>query len=155
MKPAIQAPRTTAHLVWAESVARGDVAGPPIALTLGIRCSAVALGSATTEMDVDPARHANPMGTLHGGVLCDLADLALGVAMATTLEDEESFTTVDLTIKYLKPIWRGRLYAHAQVTKRTRTLGLVECTVEDDTGSLVARLISTCMVLQGERAAGR
>jgi len=54
-------------------------------------------------------RHANPMGTLHGGVICDLADAAMGMAFATTLEDDESFTTLDLTAKFFKPVWNAQL----------------------------------------------
>jgi len=38
------------------------------------------------------------MGTLHGGVLCDLTDATMGRAFASTLEPEESFTTISLTI---------------------------------------------------------
>jgi len=100
-------------------------------------------------------RHANPMGTLHGGVICDVADAAMGIAFATTLEDDETFTTRDLTAKYVKPIWNARLHATAQVVKRTRTLGLIECDVTDQTGSLVAKVYSSCMVLRGQDARGR
>jgi uncharacterized protein (TIGR00369 family) len=95
------------------------------------------------------------MGTLHGGVLCDLADAALGVAMATTLEDDQSFTSLDLGIKFLKPVWTTRLRAVGQMVKRTRTLGLLECDVTDEAGSLVARAHSSCMVLRGDEAKGR
>lgn len=49
--------------------------------------------------------------------------------------------------------WEARLRATARVTKRTR--GLVECNVEDDGGSLVAKVFSTCMVLRGAEAQGR
>jgi len=100
-------------------------------------------------------RHANPMGTLHGGVICDVADAAMGTALATTLEDDESFTTLDLSTKYWKPIWNERIRATAQVTKRTRSLGMIECEVTDEKGSLVAKVWSTCMVLRGEEAKGR
>jgi acyl-coenzyme A thioesterase PaaI-like protein len=72
-----------------------------------------------------------------------------------TLEDDESFTTLDLTTKFFKPIWSARLRATAQVVKRTRTLGLIECDIEDDKGSLVAKVWSSCMVLRGKEAAGR
>jgi uncharacterized protein (TIGR00369 family) len=99
--------------------------------------------------------HANPMGTMHGGVICDLADAAMGCAMASTLEEGESFTTLDLTSKYFKPVWNARLSAVGRVTKRTRTLGLIECEVTDEAGSLVAKLFSTCMVLRGDEAKGR
>ena len=79
----------------------------------------------------------------------------MGTAFATTLEDDESFTTLDLTAKYFKPIWKAQLRATARVTKRTRSLGLVECDIEDDKGSLVAKVFSTCMVLRGDEAKGR
>jgi uncharacterized protein (TIGR00369 family) len=134
---------------------RGELAAPPVAKLIGFAISEVDFARAVAEMDTDPERHANPMGTLHGGILCDLADLALGTAMVTTLEDDESFTTLDLTIKFCKPIWKARLRAEALVVKRTRTLGLLECAVEDDKGSLVAKVYSTCMVLRGEAARGR
>lgn len=155
MNDRVKAPKTQKHLEWSQQLARGDVQGPPIAQTIGFRCIDASLASATMEMDTDPARHANPMGTLHGGVLCDLADAAMGTAMSTTLEDDETFTSVDLTIKFFKPIWKSRIRATAVVTKRTRTLGMVECDVLDEGGSLVAKLFSTCMVLRGKDAEGR
>jgi uncharacterized protein (TIGR00369 family) len=55
-------------------------------------------------LDAGP-QHANPMGTLHGGILCDLADAAMGIAYASTLEEGESFTTLELKINFFKPIW--------------------------------------------------
>jgi uncharacterized protein (TIGR00369 family) len=79
----------------------------------------------------------------------------MGTAIATTLEDDESFTTLTLTANYFKPVWRQKLRATARVTKRTRKIGFVECDVEDENGSLVATVQSTCMVLRGEEAKGR
>lgn len=127
---------------------------PPIAQLLGMRAVSFEEGKAVLELDVDK-RHANPMGTLHGGVLCDLADLAMGAACYSTLEPGESFTTLELKINYLKPIWNGRLIARAQVKKRGRTIPFLECEIEDEKGSLVAFATSTCMVLRGDAATGR
>jgi uncharacterized protein (TIGR00369 family) len=121
---------------------------------IGFRIVEADLGRALFELDAS-AKHANPMGTLHGGVICDLADAAMGCAFASTLEPDESFTTLDLTTKFFKPIWNARLAAVARVTKRTRTLGLVECDVTDESGSLVAKVFSTCTVLRGPEASGR
>jgi uncharacterized protein (TIGR00369 family) len=133
----------------------GRMPAPPVAKLIGFDVTRVEPGAATTEMETDPQRHANPMGTLHGGIICDLADLAIGVAMATTLEQGESFTTLDLTTKFFKPIWKARLRAEAKVVKRTRSLGLIECEVADEKGSLVAKVYSSCMVLRGQEARGR
>jgi uncharacterized protein (TIGR00369 family) len=150
----IQGPKTTKHIDWMRAILQGDTEPPPIARLVGLEIVAVDLGQSVFELQAEP-RHANPMGTLHGGVLCDLADLAIGAAMATSLEDDESFTSLDLSIKFLKPVWTSRLRATAQLVKRTRTLGLLECDVTDEKGSLVARVYSTCMVLRGEDAKGR
>jgi uncharacterized protein (TIGR00369 family) len=127
---------------------------PPIAKLLGFTLTALAPGRATMELDADE-RLANPMGTLHGGVLCDISDAAMGMAYASELERGETFTTLDLKINFLKPVWRARLRAEAKVVKRGRTVGLVECDVVDDKGSLVARASSTCMTLRGDMAKGR
>lgn len=99
--------------------------------------------------------HANPMGTLHGGVLCDIVDAAMGLAYAANLGEGESFTTLELKINFLKPIWKARLRAVGRVVKQGRTVSLVECDVTDDKGSLVARATSTCMTLRGKQAQGR
>jgi uncharacterized protein (TIGR00369 family) len=150
----VQGPKTTKHLDWMQAILRRDAEPPPIAKLVGLEIISVDLGRSVFDLQAEP-RHANPMGTLHGGVLCDLSDLAIGAAMATSLEDDESFTSLDLSIKFLKPVWKGRLRATAQLVKRTRSLGLLECDVTDDGGSLVARVYSTCMVLRGGDARGR
>jgi uncharacterized protein (TIGR00369 family) len=147
-------PKTTKHLDQLRALMRGGGEPPPIAKLIGFELVSVDLGRAVFELQTG-RQHANPMGTLHGGVLCDVADAAIGVAMATTLEDDESFTSLDLTVKFLKPVWSARLRASGQLVKRTRSLGLLECEVTDDVGSLVARVYSTCMVLRGEDARGR
>ena len=127
---------------------------PPIAQLVGIRAVSFDEGKAVLELDAE-GRHANPMGTLHGGVLCDLADLAMGAACYSTLEAGESFTTLELKINFLKPIWTGRLTARAQVKKGGRTVAFLECDIRDEKNSLVAFVTSTCMVLCGNTAKGR
>jgi uncharacterized protein (TIGR00369 family) len=154
MSRALTPPSTTAHLETLRGLVTGDTPAPPIATLIGFTATHVELGATVMELQTDE-RHANPMGTLHGGVICDVADAAMGIAFATTLEDDETFTTLDLTAKYFKPIWRTRLRASAQVVKRTRSLGLIECEVTDDSGSLVAKIFSSCMVLRGQDARGR
>jgi uncharacterized protein (TIGR00369 family) len=129
-------------------------AAPAIAKTLGFTLTDIAPGRATIEIDVDE-RFANPMGTLHGGVLCDIADAAMGMAYASELERGESFTTLELKINFFKPVWRAHLRAEGKVVKRGRTVGMVECDVLDEKGSLVARVSSTCMTLRGDMAKGR
>jgi uncharacterized protein (TIGR00369 family) len=132
----------------------GEGPGPPIAQLIGFRLVAVEPGEAIIEFEAGDT-HANPMGTLHGGVLCDVADAAMGIAFASTLDEGESFTTLELKINFLKPVWNAKLKAIGRIVKRGRVIGLVECDVTDENGSLVARASSTCMILRGEQAQGR
>ena len=132
----------------------GEQASVPVAELIGFAPTEIATGRAVFEF-VAEQRHANPMGTLHGGIMCDVADAAMGMAYATTLQQGESFTTIDLRINYLRPFWTGHLVATAQVVRRGRMVGYVECDIVDDEKRLIARASSTCMSLQGNEASGR
>jgi len=132
----------------------GEVPPPPIATLIGFRMTAIEPGRSRFELDAD-ARHHNPMGTLHGGVLCDIADIAMGSAYASTLEEGESFTTLELKINFLRPVRAAHLVAEGNLVQRGRTVGLVECAITDERGRLVAKATSTCLTLRGEQAQGR
>ncbi len=137
-----------------QRVLRGELPAPPVARLIGFRLLSARPGEAVVELDADE-RHTNPMGTLHGGVLCDIADAAMGIAYACALAEGETFTTLEMKINFLKPVWKARLRAVGRVVKQGRTIGLVECDVTDDKQGLVARASSTCMTLRGAQAQGR
>jgi uncharacterized protein (TIGR00369 family) len=137
-----------------DQIMRGEKPAPPIAALIGFDLVSVTPGHAVIAFEATE-RHANPMGTLHGGVLCDIADAAMGMAYAARLEAGETFTTLELKINFLKPVWTGMLRAEGRVVSGGRTIGLVECDVLDASGRVVARATSTCMTLRGEDAAGR
>jgi uncharacterized protein (TIGR00369 family) len=137
-----------------QAQARGDLDGPPVSKLIGIRLLEAEPGRTVFELETGP-QHTNPMGTVHGGILCDLADAALGTAYASLLDEGETFTTLELKINFLKPVWRGRLTAVGEIVKNGRSIGLTQCRVTDEGGSLVAHATSTCLTLRGEAAAGR
>src|SRR5919197_6355633 len=138
----------------AQRICRGDSPPPPVARLIGFTLTSIAPGQARIAFEAG-AQHANPMGTLHGGILCDIADAAMGMAFASTLEEGETFTTLELKINFLRPFWTGKLVAEAHMVKDGHTIGLVECDVTDARQRLVARAASTCMTLRGEQAEGR
>ena len=135
-------------------IQRGELPPPPVATLIGFTIGSIEPGRVVMEMDAGP-QHANPMGTVHGGILCDLADAAMGMAYASTLDEGETFTTLELKINFLKPVWTGRLIGTGRLVKAGHTVGLVECDVHDDKDRLVARASSTCMTLRGAQAQGR
>ncbi len=132
----------------------GRIAPSPIATLIGFKLVAITPGAATITLETGP-QHANPMGTLHGGILCDIADAAMGMAYAANLAEGETFTTLELKISFLKPVWKATLTAEGKVLKQGRTTGLVECRITDEQGKLVAHATSTCMTLRGASAEGR
>ena len=125
-----------------------------VARLIGFEMKEFADGKAIVVLAAGP-QHANPMGTLHGGILCDIADAAMGIAFASTLGADETFTTVELKINFFRPVWTAQLRAEGAVVQRGRTVGYVECTISDEENRVVAKAASTCMVLRGQKAAGR
>ena len=126
----------------------------PVARLIGLEAKEIANGRATVMLAAGP-QHANPIATLHGGILCDIADAAMGMVFASTLAPEESFTTIELKINFFRPIWQAQLRAKGTVLQRGRTIGYVECKITDEENRLVAKAASTCMVLRGQMSTGR
>jgi uncharacterized protein (TIGR00369 family) len=125
----------------------GEVELAPITALLGVEPVSFGEGEARVEMTAGKSHH-NAMGTVHGGVLCDLADVAMGVALATVTADGESFTTLQLQMSYFLPVVEGRLAAHARVVRRGRATAHLDCDLADAEGRLVARATSVCAMRQ-------
>ena len=132
----------------------GSVPPPPIAKLIGFKLVSIGSGQAVIEFEATE-KHTNPMVTLHGGVLCDVGDAAMGMAYASTLDEGETFTTLELKINFLKPVWKAKLRAEGSVVDAGKVVGLVMCDVFDEKRRLVARASCTCMTLRGEQAGGR
>jgi uncharacterized protein (TIGR00369 family) len=132
----------------------GEVDQPAAARLVGMRLASYGQGEAVVAMDADD-RHANPMGTVQGGLIAAAADAAMGWACMTLLGEGESYTTVEMKMNFLRPAWEGRLEARGRVKNAGRTITLVECDVVGADGKVVAYAVSTCMTLRGEKAAGR
>jgi uncharacterized protein (TIGR00369 family) len=129
---------------------------PPVATLVGFEPTEIAEGRTVFRMEAKTDKHANPMGTLHGGILCDLADAAMGMACASLLEEGESFTTLELKMNFLRPVWNATLEARATAVHRGKSMVYLECEVVTvPEGKRVAKSSSTCLILRGGEAKGR
>src|SRR5205814_2219147 len=129
---------------------------PPVAMLIGFEPVSVERGAAVFRLEARRATHANPMGTLHGGILCDVADAAMGMACASLLDEGESFTTLELKINFLRPVMDAAIETRARVVHAGKSLVYLECDVVSlADGKLVAKASSTCLILRGEQARGR
>lgn len=132
---------------YVEKWLAGELELAPITAFLSVRPVSLGEGEAKIEMTAGERLH-NAMGTLHGGIFCDLADVAIGAALATVTAEGESFTTLELHMSYFLPVVDGRLTAHARVVRRGRGTAHLECDLEDGEGRLVARASSVCAIRQ-------
>jgi uncharacterized protein (TIGR00369 family) len=123
---------------------------PPAAIaeTIGITTfELVDRGSVAVEL-VPELRHYNPLGTVHGGVHSTLLDTACGCSVHSTLGVGEGYTSLDLTVKFLRPVTvdSGVLRAVGTVIQRGRRTALAEAQLHDASGRLVAHATSSCMI---------
>lgn len=125
----------------------GRVAPPPIAALM--RMAPIAAGAGTTTFECLPDEsHYNPIGTVHGGLVCTLLDSVIGCAVQTTLPAGTGYTSIEIKVNYLRPVRAdtGRLTAIGTVTKPGRRVAFAEGTVVDAHGRTVATASSTCLV---------
>ncbi|MGO3126234.1 MAG: PaaI family thioesterase [Advenella sp.] len=141
------------------TLADGDVThmSYPTAISklLKFRIVAIAEAMAVIELDADATVHGNQQGTVHGGLLCELADAAIGTAHSTLMHEGESFTSIDLKATFLRPVWQSRLRAHAWAAHRGRTISHYRCDIQREDGKLVASIESAVITLRGDHAKGR
>ena len=129
------------------AIIRGEEEPPPVTKLVGFRMTEAEEGRLLMEMEVEE-RHTSPPGSVHGGILCDIADAAMGCAYGTLLDESETWTTIELKINYLRPAFPGaKLVAEGRVVNAGKTLALTECDVRNGDGKLVARASSTVMRL--------
>ena len=129
------------------AMVEGSAPRPPVMDTLGLTGLFPEHGRVVVEM---PAAgfHYNPLGTVHGGVLSTLLDTAAACAVHSTLAVGESYTSLDLTVKFLRPVTveSGLLTCEGTVLQRGRRTALAQAQLTDESGRLVAHATSTCMI---------
>ena len=126
-----------------------------ISNTLGFRITEIDVGYAKVELDANADIHGNQQGTVHGGILCELADAAIGTAHSTAILGGETFTSIELKISFFRPVWKSVLTATAKQIQRGKTITHYQCEITRDDGKAVALAMSTVMTLRGNAANGR
>ncbi len=119
----------------------------PATETLGITIVRLSKGRALLQMDVDDHLH-NLSGTMHGGIMGDIADAAMGIALATTLAPGEDFTTIEFKMSFLRPHITGILKAEGTLAKRGRRIAFTEAVLSNSKREVVAKSTGTCLLLK-------
>ncbi len=130
----------------------GRLPSAPIADTLGLENFGGEPGAIHVEL-VPEHRHYNPIGSVHGGVMATLLDTAAACSVHSTLAPGERYTSLDLTVKFLRPVTTdsGRLRCEGSIIQRGRRTALAQAQLYDVHGRVVAHATSTCMIFPAER----
>jgi uncharacterized protein (TIGR00369 family) len=118
----------------------------PATKTLGIKILELSEGRSLLEMMVDPNHH-NMSATMHGGIMADIADAAMGIAIATTISPEEDFTTMEMKISFYRPHIKGPLKAEGIVAKRGKRVAFTEAVLTNQEKQIVAKANGTWLFL--------
>jgi uncharacterized protein (TIGR00369 family) len=125
-----------------------EIPHAPVAELLGF--TLIELGDGQASFELDPGeRHYNPLGTVHGGIAATLLDSAMGVAVHTTLNEGETYTTLELKVNFVRAITEatGRTVATGSVIHRGGRVATAEARLTDADGRLLAHGTSTCLIM--------
>ena len=131
----------------------GEIPPPPVMHTLGM--SGVEVNDGLIVFRLQPQEfHYNPLGTMHGGVLATLLDSATGCAVHTTLPAGMAYTSLDLTVKFLRPVTirSGMLRCEGTLLSRGSRIALAQAQVFDAADKLVAHATSSCLIFPAPSA---
>ena len=147
--------RTGTGLELLQRIVAGEIPGVPIGQTLGFRLVEAERGRVVLAGDPDE-RSYNLIGTVHGGWAASILDTALALSVLSTLAPEQSFTTVDIRINYLRPLTRetGTVRAEGRVVQAGRRLAYAEAHLTDANGKVVCHGTGSCLIVPREAAAG-
>jgi len=137
-------------LSFLRAIKDGELPPAPIAEVLGFEVREVERGRVTFAM-TPQEKHYNPIGMVHGGVTATLLDTVMGCALHSTLPEGTGYSTVDISVRYLRPVTvqSGLVIATGTLVHKGRRTATAEATlIEASTGRLLATATSSLLVLQ-------
>jgi uncharacterized protein (TIGR00369 family) len=125
----------------------GVLAPPPIVPLMQMDLIAVEQGRVEFSCLVDESVY-NPIGVVHGGLVCTLLDTVAGCAVHSTLPSGTGYTSIEIKVTYLRAVTAdsGPLRAVGRVVKPGRRVAFAEGEVFDAAGRSVATASSSLLV---------
>ena len=135
-------------LAFLAAIRSGELPPPPIASLLGFEIRDLGRGEVTFALDPS-LEHYSPLGMVHGGVAATLLDTVMGCALHTVLPQGTGYSTLDISVRYLRPVTveTHTVLATGTVLHKGRRTATAEARlVAADTGKLLATATSTLLV---------
>jgi uncharacterized protein (TIGR00369 family) len=124
---------------------------PPYSDTMGIRLIEIEEGRVVFE-GTPSAQYLNPIGTIHGGWTATVLDGAMAYCVHSTLKAGESYTTIEMKINYVRPLFPSTRAVRCQSTliHRGSRTATSEGRLFDERGKLIAHGTETCMIFSAQ-----
>jgi acyl-CoA thioesterase len=114
---------------------------------LGMELVAVKKGWAKIRLPFTE-KLANGIGLAHGGAIFSPADSAVGMALVGLLSKEETISTLEMKINFLKPVKGGQIIAEAKIIHRGTMTAIGDVEVRDESEKLVAKGLATYAIFK-------
>lgn len=138
--------RQLSGLEQLQYILEGKIPPASMGVTMGATPVAIKEGYAKFSAIANDA-HLNPMGGVHGGFACTLLDSVTGCAVHSLLAPGESYGTIDLNVKMMRPVPKNtELFAEGKVINMSKSLGVSEGKLVDAEGKLYAHATCTCKI---------
>src|SRR3954470_3733192 len=130
-----------------EAIRDGVLPPPPIAMLMQFDIRSLEEGRVEFGCTLDESVY-NPIGVVHGGLVCTLLDTVAGCAVHTTLPSGMAYTSIEIKVNYLRAVHAtsGPLTAIGRVVKPGRRVAFAEGEVLDAAGRTVATASSSLLI---------
>src|SRR5579862_3506223 len=133
------------------AIGAGTIPPPPVMRALDF--DGVSFGEGRAAFRLTPQEfHYNPLGSVHGGVIATMVDSACGCAVHTMLPAGVFYTSLDLSVKFLRPVTirTGPITAEGTVVHLGRRTALAEARITDEAGKVYVTATSSCLLIRPE-----
>jgi uncharacterized protein (TIGR00369 family) len=90
----------------------------------------------------------NSAGVMHGGIIATLADVAVGVALASHFGGRRPITTTEMKINFLRPVQEGKLVARSHLLRIGKRLCVARVDMFDAKRQQAAVALVTYILLE-------
>ena len=111
-------------------------------ITCGMKLSELQVGYAKVELVIDE-NSMNYMGSMHGGLLYTMADVAAGTAVVSC---GKQCVTLNAHTEYIKPAFSGKVIAEGKVIASGKTISRCEVIIHSEDSTIYAKSYITMFI---------
>ena len=132
-----------------QAIADGELPPPPMAELTGARMVSVADGEVVFRCTPDESTY-NPVGMVHGGLLCTLLDSAAGCAVHSLLPAGVGMSSIEIKVSFLSAVRAdsGELEITGRALRVGRQIAFAEAHARAADGKLVGHATSSIALLR-------